>query len=86
MEELKEIISQYIWLLCQWWFWIAFVVGMILYWYLLRQRTYKEVDGKLFIRHGKLGKWLDIKEHLKTEHPLEYELYKQSNNKEGEIK
>jgi type II secretory pathway component PulF len=76
MDTPKEILLQYFWLLRQWWFWVIFIIGMIAYWYLFSQRSYKEINRKLFVRHGRLGKWIDIEEHLKNEHPLEYELMK----------
>ena len=79
------MIADYIWLFTQWWFWVAFIVGMTTYWYLFRQRVYKQVNGKLFIRHGKLGKWLDAEEHMKQEHPIEYAMLKKAQDeaKEG---
>jgi hypothetical protein len=74
--SIKEFFSYYWWLLTQWWFWLVFVTGVLLYWFLFGRRVYKIVGKKLFVRHGQLGDWLDIEEHLKNEHPLEYEEYK----------
>lgn len=61
-------IADYVWLITRWWFWLAFIFGILLSWYLLKQRVYKEVNGKLFVRHGKLGEWLDLEKHIQKEH------------------
>ena len=81
---MKEFWADFTWMLTQWWFWILVVIGYILfaiYWHLFRQRTYKEIDHKLYIRHGRLGKWTDIEVHLKNEHPAGYELMKKEQDK-----
>jgi hypothetical protein len=70
-EILGMTIDKYIWLGSRWWFWLIFIVGMIFYWHLFRRRVYKMVGGKLFVRHGQLGRWLDVEEHLQKEHSEE---------------
>ena len=61
-----------------WPIWLAFTIvalaGYCWYWYLERQRAYKVIDGKLFIRHGRLGKWVEVKEHLYEEHHTDREV------------
>jgi hypothetical protein len=62
----------------KWLIWLAFVIvvlaGYCWYWYLFEQRTYKAIDGKLFVRHGRLGKWVEIIEHLREEHHIDTEV------------
>jgi len=65
-KGMETVGEQFIWLLTRWWFWLAFVVGMGLHWYLFRQRTYKVVGGSLFVRHGRLGRWLNVEDHMKV--------------------
>jgi len=83
---MSELLNEYIWLLKQWWFWVAVVAGNVIYWYLFRQRVYKQVNDKFCIRHGRLGKWLDVEEHLKTEHPIEYAILKKTQDEANERK
>jgi len=66
---MKDIVQQLAWFLCQWWFWIAYITSLVLFWYLFKQRTYTKVNGKAFVRHGRLGKWIDLEEHLRQKHP-----------------
>jgi len=54
---------------------------MILGWYLFKQRTYKEDDRILFVRHGRLGKWIDVEEHLRIKHPIEWAMLQKEKNK-----
>lgn len=53
-----------------WLVWLIFTIivlaGYTLYWYLFGQRTYRAVEDKAQIRHGRLGIWLDLEEHLKS--------------------
>ncbi|MBV6342961.1 hypothetical protein [Candidatus Magnetobacterium casense] len=65
MEELTQGI---IVLMKQWWFWVGSFVLITLGQYLFGQRTYKELDGKLVVRHGRLGKWLNVVEHMEDDH------------------
>jgi len=65
MEELTQGI---IVLLKQWWFWVGSFVFIGLGQYLFGQRDYKEVGGKLLVRHGKLGKWINVEGHMKDDH------------------
>jgi len=58
---------------------VAFIT--LLVWSLFSQRTYKEIDGKLYIREGLFGKWEDAEEHLKREHPEEYAKLKEREEK-----
>ncbi len=83
MDFLKQTISDYIWLLTRWYFWLTFLVVILLSWYLFSQRTYKEVDGRLLIRHGHLGEWEDLEEHFKREHPIEWTLLQKSEKEEN---
>ena len=60
------------WLLSQWWFWVGvlgyyglFALGL---WYFAGRREYRKEGGRLMVRHGRLGKWQDVEEHLKEEH------------------
>jgi len=61
-----------------WLIWLAYVItalaGYSWYWYLSQQRVYKVIDGKLFLRHGRLGKWSEVKEHLFKEHHVDTEV------------
>jgi hypothetical protein len=65
MEELTQGI---IILLKKWWFWGGSFVLAGLGQYLFGQRVYKEVDGKLLVRHGKFGKWINVEAHMKDDH------------------
>ena len=65
-----DLIGDFGWLLTRWWFWLTFVLSIPVGWYLFSQRTYKEVGGNLLVKHGKLGKWIDVEEHMKEHHRL----------------
>ena len=56
-----------------WWFWVFSFFFVFVLWLLFHCREYKIIDKKAFVRHGLLGKWEDIYEHLKNEHPEEYD-------------
>jgi len=60
------------WLSETWRIWLVFTIvvlaGYCLYWYLFGQRTYRAVNGKAQIKHGRLGKWQDLEAHLEDEH------------------
>ena len=72
MVIIEQVIANYAWLLTRWWFWLTYFIIGIVSWILLGQRTYKAVDKKLFVRQGRLGKWVDIEEHLRREHPVDW--------------
>lgn len=66
-------------LMGRWWSWVALAVFAIgiwyMYWRLFACREYKwhwRMDGKLSVRHGS-GEWVDLVEHMKQEHPDEWE-------------
>lgn len=63
------------WLSETWLYWLVFAVailaGYCLYWYLFEQRIYQAVDGKAQVRHGRLGRWKELEEHLKEEHGID---------------
>jgi len=48
------------------------LLGVVFIWVLLEhcfmRRDYKEVGGKLYIRHGIFGKWMEIEKHLEKSH------------------
>ena len=50
---------------------IAALVGYIIYWYLKERRDYKVIEGKLFVRHGRFGHWINVEEHMKKDHKEE---------------
>jgi len=68
--------------------WIQFVavgVGLIIcaiLYVLFYQRTYKEEEGILYIREGKLGKWENLDVHLKREHPEEWAILQKYRKRE----
>jgi len=55
-----------------WQGWLIFaslsLAGYTAWYFLFEQRVYKEVDGRLYVRHGRLGKWIDVEKHMKREH------------------
>lgn len=38
-----------------------------------KRRSNKVIDGKLYVKHGRLGKWVDAEQHLKDDHESTYE-------------
>jgi hypothetical protein len=58
-----------------WRMWLIYailsLVGYFFYWYLFQQRLYKAIEGKAFVRHGRLGKWVDLTKHLHDEHNID---------------
>jgi hypothetical protein len=60
------------WMEETWPYWLVSAVvilaGYCLYWYLFEQRTYRAVGGKAQVKHGRLGHWEDLEEHLKKHH------------------
>ena len=64
-----------VWVIDDWQAWLAFTIlsfaGYTVWYFLVERRLYKEVSGKLYVRHGRLGKWLDVEQHLKEEHKEE---------------
>ncbi len=42
--------------------------------YLLYGREYRKIDGKLHVKEGR-GNWEDFEEHLRRNHPKEYQEY-----------
>ena len=65
-EQMLEFLSE------TWKVWLIFTVvalaGYCLYWYLFGQRIYRAVAGKAQVKHGRLGKWEDLEQHLHNEH------------------
>jgi hypothetical protein len=55
-----------------WKYWVMFLLlsaaVQAAWYYLKEQRTYREQDSKLMVRHGKLGKWLEVSQHLANHH------------------
>ena len=68
-QNLLSFLSQtwHIWLV----FAIVVLVGYCWYWYLFAQRVYKAIDHKAFVRHGRLGKWVNVEEHLHNDHSID---------------
>jgi hypothetical protein len=50
------------------WFLCLIILLSFVIWELSTYRKYKLRDGKLIVRHGLWGRWLDLKEHLQKEH------------------
>ncbi len=46
-----------------------FTGAFLTIYYLFFLRTYKKIDGEVHVRHGRLGKWEELMEHLKRKHP-----------------
>jgi len=44
-------------------------LALILGWHLYVKRYYKAVDGKAYVKEGKLGDWEELEDHIKKEHP-----------------
>ena len=65
---MNEVFANFIWAISKWWVWVIAIVASLGHWYLFWQRTYKEVEGKLFARHGRFGKWVDVEKHLEQDH------------------
>ena len=67
-EQMLEFFSE------TWEVWLVFTIvallGYYFWWYLTQQRAYRVIDGKLQVRHGKLGRWEDLGGHLK-EHGID---------------
>jgi len=55
-----------------WRVWLVFTIvslaGYSLYWYLFGQRVYRAVGGKAQLKHGRVGKWQDLEQHLHKDH------------------
>ena len=60
-----------------WWLFllIPFFV-FVIFWgrYLLYGREYRMIDGKLHVKEGR-GNWEEFEEHLRLNHPQEYQEY-----------
>jgi hypothetical protein len=58
--------------LMTWKYWVALMLltaAFQVVWYFLKeQRTYRVQDGKLVVRHGRLGEWEEVQEHLQAKH------------------
>lgn len=58
------------WLSETWEAWLAFALiaigGWLLYYYLFEQRTYRAIDGKAQVKHGRLGRWVDLKKWYRS--------------------
>ena len=71
MEFAESVATAALWVIDHWQAWLTFTilsfVGYTVWYFLLERRLYKEVDGKLYVRHGRLGKWVDVEEHLREE-------------------
>jgi hypothetical protein len=64
-----DIMAGFLWLLDHWYWWLAYIVISYLGWYFLAgRRIYKMIDGKVHVKHGALGKWLDVERHMREEH------------------
>ena len=66
-----QLVADLVWLLSQWWFWVGVTIiglGIWLAGYLFGRRTYKMENGRLMVRHGRLGEWMDVKEHMSQDH------------------
>jgi hypothetical protein len=55
-----------------WQYWVSLMLltaAVHVVWYFLKeQRTYRVQDGKLVVRHGRSGKWVEVQEHLQDKH------------------
>jgi len=47
---------------------LVFLASWVVYRTLFDVRDYKEVGGKLYVKHGKLGHWVEVEEHMKEGH------------------
>ena len=52
-------------------FTITALTAYAIYWYLKERRDYKVIDNKLFVRHGRIGSWINVEEHMKKDHKEE---------------
>jgi len=86
VEVMRETWTLMWTLMHQWWFWLVYIIFVVGVWYgywcLFSRREYKEINGRLCVRHGK-GRWLDLIEHMEREHPIEYDALKK---RDGESK
>lgn len=66
------------WLSETWKVWLVFTIlalaSWTLYWYLFGQRAYRAINSKAQIRHGRLGSWIDLEEHLEGQHGIKKEV------------
>jgi len=46
------------------------VLVVLIVWFLFFRRVYKEENGIVFVRHGQLGTWMSLEEHIKIYHPI----------------
>lgn len=67
---MEQAIENFSWLVKQWWAWVAFFISIPIGWYLFSQRQYRMKNGKGYVRHGRLGKWIDLENHLKDDHKI----------------
>lgn len=50
------------------WFVIVTVVAIPVGWRLFGCREYRMENGRLFVRHGRWGQWVDVQKHLEEDH------------------
>jgi len=67
MEQyLRNLVA---WLSETWKVWVVFSivvsVAYCLWWYLFQQRTYRAINGQAQVKHGHLGHWQNLDDHLK---------------------
>ena len=49
-----------------WYIWLAYSIAVYIGWYFLAyRRAYKVIDSKLYVRYGRVGKWMNVEQHLK---------------------
>lgn len=74
----------WLFLIGSWWIWLAYAIlalgGWYGYWRLFARREYREINGRLCVRHG-VGKWVDLEEHMREYHPAEYAILKKQGKK-----
>jgi len=79
--EIVQAIASYVWFLSQWWFWVACLLIIGSGWYLFVQHSYKLTHNKVSVRSGRLGRWVDLEEHLRETHPIEWAILQEEKKK-----
>ncbi len=57
-----------------------------MYRYLWADHEYRGVDGRAEVRHGRLGKWCDLKEHMKSAHGVDIDDHERETPPTGVIR
>ena len=58
----------FIWALGHWWVFAILMAVAGALGVLSGERFYKEISGKLYVKHARWGKWVEVEQHLRDSH------------------